>query len=132
MWKKTKKHQWELAERATQEEKEIIVAEVEYCGKINSEFKQFTEDEIKRFEESKKCCNPTEECQSPSEWCCKKCPIETCAKAAELRAKYRELDDDFDNVLEPKKCFSIAGCPICWTQIVLLVFILLLLAKRAL
>lgn len=106
-----KKNQWELAERATQEEKELIVAEVEH------------------FE---KCCNPTAECPTPSEWCCKQCPPTTCAKSAELKAKYNELDDDFDNVLEEKKCFSIAGCPICWKQIVVIAFILLLLAKRAL
>ena len=72
------------------------------------------------------------QCPTPSEWCCKQCPPTTCAKSAELKAKYKELDDDFDNVLEEKKCFSIAGCPICWKQIVVIAFILLLLAKRAL
>ena len=111
MWKKTKKNQWELAERATQEEKELIATEVEHFDK---------------------CCEPTEECPNPSEWCCKQCPPVVCEMHKALREKYKELDDDFDNVLESKKCFSIAGYPICWAQILFLVFVLLLLAKRAL
>lgn len=106
MWKKTTKHQWELAERATQEEKEIIVAEVEH------------------FE---KCCEPTEECPSPYEWCCKQCPKQECERERELKERYRQLYDDFDNVLEPKKCFSIAGCLMCWRSIAFIAVALLLL-----
>ena len=107
MWKKTKKNQWELAERATQEEKELIVAEVEH------------------FE---KCCEPTEVCPSPSVWCCKKCPpVIDRERQRLLREKYKELDDDFDDVLEPKKCFSIAGCPMCWRSIAFIAVALLLL-----
>ena len=101
----------ELAERelqATDEEKELLVAEAEAF-----------EDCIKEVE----CCESSEDCPNPTPWCCKKCP----SKLDELRAKYRELDDDFDDVLEPKKCYSIAGCPMCWETILVIVVVLLLL-----
>lgn len=107
MWKKTKKSQSPLAERAAQEEKEIIVAEVEH------------------FE---KCCDPTSECPNPSEWCCEQCPTDDYERKKAIRAKYKELDDAFDNLLkpklEPKKCFSIAGCPICTKTIILIIAII--------
>lgn len=103
MWKKTKKSQWLLAERATQVEKEIIVAEVEHFDK---------------------CCEPTKECPTPYEWCCKQCPTADCEKEKAIREKYKELDDAFDNLLKPKSCFDIAGCPICTKTIILIIAII--------
>lgn len=115
-----KLNKWELAKVEVVEEKWVDL----FDGTTSEEFRQFTEDEIRRFEESKRCCNPTINCPNPSEWCCRQCPVTTCAKSAELRAKYKELDDDFDNVLEEKRC-SIAGFPICWKTIVFIAIVLL-------
>lgn len=98
MSKKTKKNQWELAERATQEEKELIVAEVEH------------------FE---KCCKPTQKCPNPCVWCCKQCPSE------ELQAKYEELNEEsFDSMSAIKSCPSCTTITMTVLVILLVIYFL--------
>jgi len=100
-WELKVTYWWELAERATQEEKELLVAEAEHFDK---------------------CCEQTEECPNPTPWCCNKCP----SRLDELRAKYKELDDDFDNVLEPLNNNPF-WLPFSWWYIIAWIVVVLLL-----
>lgn len=120
MWKKIKKN---ASTRATQEEKEIIVAEAEHFDEYWWPNSQEEVDEFLKKETL--CCEPTVECPSPSEWCCSKCPA-TCNKRKELRKKYEELDS-CDDIVEESKCSNIVSCSMCTKVTIIIVAVLLAL-----
>ena len=87
-----------------------------------------------------KCCTPTSKCPDPQPWCCEECPredgsygtpedlAETKRIEAELIQKYNILNqDNYETKIDWNKCFTIAGCPICLKQILLIAILLFIL-----
>lgn len=126
MTNKKNKQTKKVAQLETSDINRTIVEEATYLNDNSIQKEMVTSDSCT---EDKPCCKPSYDCPDPKPGCCDKCPPTTCAKAAELRAKYKELDDDFNNNLNEtnKPLCSIAGCPICTKTILVIIFVLLLI-----